>query len=192
MVAQGWLVYQLTSSAFMLGAVGFAQSLPILLFSLFGGVLADRFERRRLMVWTQTGMMVLAFVLAFLTLRGLITIWHILAIAFLNGTVNAFNTPVRQSIVSDLVRREDLQNAIAINSTQFQLSRSLGPALAGATLAHVGPGWCFIINAMSFVAGRCSPWTCRPCRRAAARRRSPRSRSRSSTCAASRPSSRCC
>jgi MFS family permease len=152
MVAQGWLVYQLTSSAFMLGAVGFAQSLPILLFSLFGGVLADRFERRRLMVWTQTGMMVLAFALAFLTLRGVITIWHILAIAFLNGTVNAFNTPVRQSIVSDLVRREDLQNAIAINSTQFQLSRSLGPALAGATLALVGPGWCFFINAMSFVA----------------------------------------
>jgi MFS family permease len=152
MVAQGWLVYQLTSSAFMLGALGFVQSAPILLFSLYGGVLADRFERRRLMVWTQTAMMLLAFALAFLTLRGLITIWHILAIAFLNGTVNAFNTPVRQSIVSDLVRKEDLHNAIAINSTQFQLSRSLGPALAGATLALVGPGWCFFINAMSFVA----------------------------------------
>jgi MFS family permease len=152
MVAQGWLVYQLTSSPFMLGAVGFAQSIPILLLSLYGGVLADRFERRRLMVWTQAGMMILAFALAFLTLRGVVTIGHIIVIALLNGTVNAFNTPVRQSIISDLVSKEDLQNAVAINSTQFQLSRSLGPALAGGTLAAVGPGWCFFINGMSFVA----------------------------------------
>jgi MFS family permease len=136
----------------MLGAVGFAQSIPILLLSLYGGVLADRFERRRLMVWTQAGMMILAFALAFLTLRGVVTIWHIIVIALLNGTVNAFNTPVRQSIISDLVSKEDLQNAVAINSTQFQLSRSLGPALAGGTLAAVGPGWCFFINGMSFVA----------------------------------------
>lgn len=152
MVAQGWLVYQLTSSAFMLGAVSFATSAPVLLFSLYGGVLADRFERRRLMVWTQTASMLLAFGLAFLTLRGVVTVWQIMAIAFLNGVANAFNTPVRQSIISDLVKKEDLQNAIAINSTQFQTSRTLGPALAGLTLAAVGPGWCFFINAMSFVA----------------------------------------
>jgi MFS family permease len=152
MVATGWLVYHLTSSAFMLGAVGFVQSLPILLFSLYGGVLADRFERRRLMLVTQACMMALSFTLSFLTLTGRVTIWHILTIAFLYGLVNAFNTPVRQSIISDLVRREDLQNAIAINATQFQLSRTLGPALAGATLAAFGPGWCFFVNACSFLA----------------------------------------
>jgi MFS family permease len=151
-VAQGWLVYQLTGSTFMLGVVGFAQSLPFLLFALYGGVLADRLERRRLMVWTQSGMMVLAFLLAFLTLTGLVAVWHVLVIVFLNGIVNAFNTPVRQSIVSDLVPRTDLANAIAINSTQFQSSRTLGPALAGVMLAAVGPGWCFFLNGVSFVA----------------------------------------
>jgi MFS family permease len=151
-VAQGWLIYDLTGSTFMLGVVGFAQSVPFLLFALYGGVLADRFERRRLMVWTQSGMMVLAFLLAFLTLTGLVAVWHVLLIVFLNGIVNAFNTPVRQSIVSDLVPRQDLANAIAINSTQFQSSRSLGPALAGVLLAAVGPGWCFFLNGLSFVA----------------------------------------
>jgi len=151
-VAQGYLVYQLTGSTFMLGVVGFVQSLPFLLFALYGGVLADRLERRRLMVWTQIGMMVLAFLLALLTLTGLVVVWHVLVIVFLNGIVNAFNTPVRQSIVSDLVPRKDLANAIAINSTQFQSSRTLGPALAGVLLAAVGPGWCFFLNGVSFVA----------------------------------------
>jgi MFS family permease len=97
-------------------------------------------------------MMLLAFVLAFLTLRGAITVWHILVVAFLNGTVNAFNTPVRQSIISDLVDRDDLSNAIAMNSTQVQLSRVTGPALAGIMLAATGPGWCFLLNAVSFLA----------------------------------------
>jgi MFS family permease len=97
-------------------------------------------------------MMVLAFLLAFLTLTGLVAVWHVLVIVFLNGIVNAFNTPVRQSIVSDLVPRKDLANAIAINSTQFQSSRTLGPALAGVLLAAVGPGWCFFLNGVSFVA----------------------------------------
>ena len=151
-VAQGWLVYQLTGSAFMLGVVGFAQSAPFLLFALYGGVLADRVERRRLMLITQSGMMVLAFLLAALTLTGLVEVWHVLVIVFANGTVNALNTPVRQSIISDLVRREDLANAIAINSTQFQSSRTLGPALAGVLLAAVGPGWCFFLNGFSFLA----------------------------------------
>jgi MFS family permease len=150
-VAQGWLVYQLTGSAAMLGALGFAQSAPFLIFALYGGVLADRFERRRLMVWTQSAMMVVAFVLAFITLAGIANVWHVLALAFMNGIVNAFNTPVRQSIVSDLVPKEDLANAIAINSTQFQSSRTLGPALAGILLAVVGPGWCFFANGLSFL-----------------------------------------
>src|SRR5437879_6067110 len=145
MVAQGWLVYQLTGSPLLLGLVSFAGSIPILFLSLFGGVLADRFERRRLMVWTQTGMMLLAFLLAVLTLRQVVTVWQIMAIAFMNGVVNAFNAPVRQSIIADLVPRRDLQNAIAINSAQFQTSRMLGPALAGLTLAAFGPGWCFFV-----------------------------------------------
>jgi MFS family permease len=148
-VAQGWLVYQLTSSAFMLGVVGFVQMAPVFLFSLYGGVLADRIERRRLMVWTQTGMLLCALALAVLTLRGVVTIGHVLVFAFLSGSINAFNTPVRQSIVSDLVRKEDLRNAIAINSTQFQLSGFLGPALAGLTIAAVGVGWCFFFKAIS-------------------------------------------
>src|SRR5579884_405363 len=151
-VAQGWLVYELTGSALMLGTVSFATSIPTLFLSLFGGVLADRFERRKLMVWTQSASMILAFILSFLTLKGAETITHIIILSFLNGVANAFNAPVRQSIVSDLVKKEDLQNAIAINSTQFQLSQSLGPALAGLTLAAVGPGWCFFINGLSFLA----------------------------------------
>jgi MFS family permease len=151
-VAQGWLMYQLTGSTFMLGAVGFAQSVPFIVFALYGGVLADRVERRRLMVWTQSGMMVLAFLLAALTLTGAITPVLLLAIVLANGVVNAFNTPVRQSIVSDLVPKADLANAIAINSTQFQASRTLGPALAGVLLAAVGPGWCFFLNGASFLA----------------------------------------
>jgi MFS family permease len=151
-VAQGWLVYQLTSSPFMLGVVGFVQMAPVFLFSLYGGVMADRIERRRLMVWTQTGMMICAFALAMLTLGGVVTIEHVLLFAFLSGSINAFNTPVRQSIVSDLVRKEDLKNAIAINSTQFQLSAFLGPALAGLTIALVGVGWCFFFKAISNLA----------------------------------------
>src|SRR3989442_48628 len=151
-VAQGYLVYQLTGSTFMLGMVGFAQSVPFLFFALFGGVLADRFERRRLMVVTQSALMLLAFLLAYLTLSGRVTVWMVLAIALANGVVNAFNVPVRQSIISDLVAREDLSNAIAMNSTQVQLSRVTGPALAGIMLAATGAGWCFFVNAVSFLA----------------------------------------
>jgi len=151
-VAQGWLVYELTGSTFMLGAVGFAQSIPFLFLAVFGGVLADRFERRRLMVWTQTALMLLAFLLAYLTLTGAVTVWHVLAIALANGVVNAFNVPVRQSIISDLVEKKDLANAIAMNSSQVQLSRFLGPALAGLMLALTSPGWCFFLNAVSFLA----------------------------------------
>ena len=151
-VAQGYLVYELTGSTFMLGAVGFAQSIPFLFLALFGGVLADRFERRKLMVWTQTMLMLLAFLLAYLTLTGIVTVWHVLAIALAIGIVNAFNVPVRQSIISHRVEKEHLANAIAMNSTQVQLSRTLGPALAGVRLALTGAGWCFFLNAVSFLA----------------------------------------
>jgi MFS family permease len=152
MLALGWLVFLLTGSTFLLGLVSFAGSIPILFLSPFGGVLADRVERRKLMIVTQTGMMLLAFALAALTFARVVAVWQIVAIAFLNGIVNAFNAPVRQSIVADLVPREDLQNAIALNSAQFQSSRILGPTLAGITLAAVGPAWCFFLNGVSFLA----------------------------------------
>lgn len=151
-LAQGWLVFQLTGSTLLLGVVSFAGSIPILFLSLFGGVLADRVERRKLMIITQTGMMALAFLLAALTFLHVVTVWHIMVIAFLNGVVNAFNAPVRQSIVADLVPRQDLQNAIALNAAQFQSSRILGPTFAGITLAAVGPAWCFFVNGASFLA----------------------------------------
>ncbi len=152
MVAQGWLVYDLTGSTFYLGLVGFATAVPNLFLSLLGGVLADRFERRRLMIFTQISAMVLAFLLAYLTIAGLVTVWHIVAVAFLAGIVNALNTPIRQTIISDLVPREDLLNAVALNSAQFQTSRTLGPAIAGLIVAAVGPGWCFLINGLSYLA----------------------------------------
>ena len=152
MVAQGWLVYQLTGSELFLGIVGFASAIPMLFLSLFGGVLADRFERRRLMVGTQICSMILAFSLGALTLLGLVAVWHIVVIALLNGVVNSLNAPVRQTIISDLVSREDLTNAIAVNSAQFQTSRMLGPAIAGIVIALVGPGWCFALNGASFCA----------------------------------------
>ncbi|MDA8217051.1 MAG: MFS transporter, partial [Dehalococcoidales bacterium] len=152
MVAQGWLVYDLTGSTFYLGLVGFATAIPSLFLSLVGGVLADRFERRRLMVYTQAGAMTTAFLLAYLAISGQVTVWHILAIAFVAGIVNALNVPIRQTIISDLVPRDALLNAVALNSAQFQASRTLGPAVAGLIVAAVGPGWCFFINGLSFLA----------------------------------------
>jgi MFS family permease len=152
LIAQGWLVYQLTDSPFLLGLVSFAAAIPTLLFTLIGGVLADRVERRRLMIVTQTGMMLLAFLLAALTFQRTVALWSIVAIAALDGTLNAFNTPIRQSLIADLVPPPDFQNAIALNSLQFQGTRLLGPALAGAGLAVLGPACCFAINGVSFVA----------------------------------------
>jgi MFS family permease len=151
-LAQSWLVYQLTGSALLLGTVNFLQGLPSLFLSLVGGVLADRIERRTLMLATQTVQMLLAFLLAALTLTGLVRVEHVMLIAFLSGLVNAINTPVRQGIISDLVPRHDLQNAVAVNSAQFQTSQLLGPAIAGLVVAGAGPGWAFLLNGLSFVA----------------------------------------
>jgi MFS family permease len=151
-LAQGWLVYQLTGSALLLGVVSFLQGLPSLLLALLGGALTDRFERRRLMLATQALQMVLALALAGLTLAGVVRVWQILAIAFLSGLVNALNTPVRQGIVADLVPRGDLQNAIAISAAQFQTSQLIGPAIAGVVVARLGAGWAFLINGLSFLA----------------------------------------
>lgn len=151
-VAQAWLVYKLTGSAALLGTVGFVQAAPAIFLSLIGGVLADRIERRTLMLGTQTAAMWLAFLLSALTFMQVVRIEHVIVIAFLAGTVNALNAPVRQGIISDLVPKDDLQNAVAVNSAQFQASRLMGPALSGLVLAAFGPAWCFFINGVSFLA----------------------------------------
>ena len=151
-VAQGWLVLTLTDSAFWLGVVGFAGAIPFLIFMLFGGVIADRVDKRRLLLVTQTAMMVLAFVLAWLTWVHRITVWQIVVLAFLNGTAMAINNPSYQAMVPKLVRREDLTNAIALNSAQFNMSRVLGPTLGGYAMVAFGMAGNFFLNGLSFVA----------------------------------------
>ncbi len=151
-VAQAWLAYQLTKSPALLGIVGFAGQIPALLFSPVGGLIADRFPRRRVLVATQATSMLLAFVLAALTLSGEITIAWILALAALSGMVNAFDIPTRQAFAVDMVGREDLLNAIALNSSIFNGARVLGPAIAGIVVARIGEGWCFLANGVSYIA----------------------------------------
>jgi MFS family permease len=150
--AQGYLIYQITKSDAFLGYVSFANGLPILLFTLFGGLIADRIPRRRLIIITQSSMMALAFILATLTFTHLVLPWHIIVLSFLLGTANAFETPARQSFVSEMVDRKDMTNAIALNSTMFNIGTVVGPATAGLIYAWLGPGWCFTINGISFIA----------------------------------------
>jgi MFS family permease len=151
-VAQSWLVYQLTGSAVLLGTVGFATQAPILLLAPLAGSLADRLDRRRLIMMTQATLMILAFTLAGLTLGGAIQVWHILLLAALQGIVNSFDMPARQSFVVEMVGKNDLPNAIALNSTMFNSARMIGPAIGGLLVALVGEGWCFLLNAASFLA----------------------------------------
>ena len=155
--AQGYLVFQLTQSPAYLGYVGFAAGVPAWLFTLYGGVIADRMSRRTLMLITQTAMMILAFVLAGLVFAGLVQPWQIVTLAFLLGVANAFDGPARLAFVVELVDREDLTNAIALNATMFNLATATGPAMAGLAYALVGPAWCFMLNGLSFIAaiGRC-------------------------------------
>jgi len=148
-VAQGWLVYQLTDSAFMLGLVGFAGSIPILFLSLFGGVLADRFDRRRLLIVTRSFYTLLATALAALTGAGLIQVWQIAAIAFMSGVMMSFDMPSRQALVPNLVAREDLANAVALFSVAFNGTRVVGPAVAGALVGAIGVAGCFYLTALS-------------------------------------------
>ena len=150
--AQGYLVFQLTQSPAYLGYVGFAAGVPAWLFTLYGGVIADRMPRRTLMLITQTAMMILAFVLAGLVFAGLVRPWQIVTLAFLLGVANAFDGPARLAFVVELVDREDLTNAIALNATMFNLATATGPAMAGLTYALIGPAWCFMLNGMSFLA----------------------------------------
>jgi MFS family permease len=151
-VAQSWLVYRLTGSAVLLGTVGFASQIPIFLLSPLGGVVADRHERRRVLLLTQSTMMVLAMVLAVLTLLGHIHVWHILILASMLGIANGFDIPTRQAFVVELVPRADLPNAIALNSSMFNGARVVGPAVAGIIVSAVGEGWCFFGNAVSYLA----------------------------------------
>lgn len=150
--AQGYLVFELTRSSAWLGYTGFAGGLASWLFTLLGGVLADRLPRRRILVVTQALSMALAFALAALAFTGAVAPWHILLLAFLLGTVNAFDVPARQSFVLEMVGRDLLVNAIALNSTMFNAAMVVGPALGGLAYAAFGPGWCFALNGVSFVA----------------------------------------
>jgi MFS family permease len=152
-IALGWLVYRLTGSAFLLGMVGFAGQIPIFLLSPIAGVLADRWNRRRLIIVTQILSMLQAFVLAFLILTHTIAIWHIILLSIFLGIVNAFDTPVRQAFVVEMIeKKEDLGNAIALNSSIFNCARLLGPSIAGILIAAVGEGICFLLNGISYIA----------------------------------------
>jgi len=151
-VAQSWLVFQLTNSAFLLGLVGFLSSVPVLMLSLFAGVLADRVEKRKILIATQILFMILAFLLALLTQLKIITPLQIMIIALLNGAVMAFDAPSRQAMVVELVGKTHLPNAIALNSVAFNSSRIIGPALAGVLVAVIGIGGCFYLNGISFLA----------------------------------------
>lgn len=151
-LALGWLVLEITNSPFLLGLNGFLGSAPSLFFSLPGGAIADRLNRRKLMVATQAAMMVLALVLAILTSFRVVTIAEILTIGFLTGLASALNNPAYQAIVPDLVGREDLTNAVALNSAQFNMSRAIGPTLAGLALGSLGAAGCFYLNSVSFLA----------------------------------------
>lgn len=151
-VAQGWLMHRLTSSAWMLGLLGFMQFLPVVPLALYAGVVADHMDKRRLLLVTQTLLCAQAVLFAALVTTGVITPWMVLALAFLLGTVNAFDMPARQSFVIDMVGRDDLANGIALNSAAFNSARILGPAVGGVLLGWVGEGACFWLNALSFLA----------------------------------------
>src|SRR5439155_14323961 len=151
-VAQGWLMHRLTSSPFMLGLLSFLQFVPVLMWSLWAGVVADRVDKRRLLVVTQSCFFVQALLLAAIVTLGVVRPWMVLALAFAYGTFNAFDLPVRQAFLIDMVGKEDLSNGIALNSAAFNAARVIGPAIAGLLVASVGEGGCFWINALSYLA----------------------------------------
>ena len=150
--AQLWLVYRLTNSAALLGVFGFANQIPILVLASVGGYVGDRYNRHHGVIWTQTASMILAFLLAALTLTHSIKVWHLIFIAFLVGIVNAFDVPIRQAFLVQMVGKEDLPNAIALNSSIFNGARVVGPAIAGFAIAWIHEGWCFFLNGVSFLA----------------------------------------
>lgn len=152
-VATGWLVYRLTGSALMLGVIGFAGQIPTFLLAAFAGVWVDRLDRHRVLVATQSLAMLQSAALAALALSGVIRVWHLAALGAFQGVINAFDMPARQSFVVDMVEtRDDLPNAIALNSSIFNAARLIGPSIAGILIAAVGEGWCFAVDAVSYVA----------------------------------------
>ena len=151
-VAQGWLVYRLSHSAFLLALDQFLGGLPIFLFSLIGGVVADRVERRKVLLGSQYVQMATAALLTILVTTGRVHVWHILCLSFISGFAQAFGGPAYQALIPTLVEKEDMPNAIALNSIQFNVAVMVGPALAGQTLARLGEKWCFGLNAVSFLA----------------------------------------
>lgn len=151
-LAQSWLVLQLSGSAFMLGLDAFLGEIPIFLLALVAGVAADRFDRRRLLIYSQLIQMTCAFTLAWLFAMGTVQVWHILTLSFVVGVAQAFGAPAYQSLLPSLVPREHLSNAIAMNSIQFNLARVAGPALGGFALANFGAAWCFGLNGLSYIA----------------------------------------
>ena len=151
-IAEAWLVYRLTGSSLLLGTVAFAGQIPVFLLAPIGGMVADRFNRQRIVVATQASAMVLAGILAVLTLTHRITVWEVVVLAALMGAVNAFDIPARQAFLVDMVGREDLMNAIALNSSMFNGARVIGPSIAGILVASIGEGWCFAANSISYIA----------------------------------------
>ena len=151
-VAQSGLVYRLTGSGLLLGSVGFASQIPVFLFAPLGGITADRSNRQKVVIATQTASMILALILAALTLTHRVTVPQIFALAALLGIVNAFDIPGRQAFLVDMVGKEDLMNAIALNSSMFNGARVVGPAVAGVLVARLGEGWCFFANGVSYIA----------------------------------------
>jgi MFS family permease len=152
MVAQSWLVYRLTGSSVLLGAIGFASQFPVLVIAPLAGHVADRYNRRRVMIATQTASMLLAFILAALTLTHTVQVWHLFVLSVSLGVVNGFDVPARQSFVVHMVGQEDLMNAVALNASMYSGARIIGPAVAGILVATIGEGWCFFANGVSYIA----------------------------------------
>jgi MFS family permease len=151
-IAEAWLVYRLTGSSLLLGTVAFAGQIPVFLLAPIGGMVADRWNRQRVVIATQACSMVLAGILAVLTLTGRVKVWEVVVLAALMGAVNAFDIPARQTFLVDMVGREDLMNAIALNSSMFNGARVIGPSIAGILVASIGEGWCFATNSISYIA----------------------------------------
>jgi len=158
-VAQGWLIYRLSHSAFLLALDQFLGGIPIFLFSLIGGVIADRMERRKILLGSQYVQMATATTLTILVATGYVHVWHILCLSFISGLAQAFGGPAYQALIPTLVEKEDMPNAIALNSIQFNVAVMVGPALAGQALAKLGEKWCFGLNALSFLAPIISLWS---------------------------------
>ncbi|GAA0117035.1 MFS transporter [Clostridium senegalense] len=150
---QGWLVLEITNrnTSFLLGLINALQFTPMMIFSLFAGVIVDRFSKRKLLIFTQIGLMLMAVIQGFLVLTGLVRFWHLAIIALITGCINTIDMPTRQSFVIELVGKEDLMNGIALNSSVFNAARILGPSIAGIIIAYTGIEVCYIINAVSFI-----------------------------------------